>query len=36
VLFETAASTREQAGDREFRQALALFLHDHHPRTGPG
>jgi hypothetical protein len=36
VLFEAAASTREEAGDGEFRQALALFLHDHHPRTGPG
>ena len=30
LLFESAAAT---AKDDAFREALAVFLHDHHPRT---
>jgi hypothetical protein len=32
VLFEAAVATSGQ--DDKFREELAVFLHEHHPRTG--
>jgi hypothetical protein len=32
-LFEAAVQTAAAAGDPSFRDNLAVFLHDHHPRT---
>ena len=34
LIFDQAAANRERSGDFGFREALAVFLHDHHPRTG--
>lgn len=33
LIFEAAAERCGRADDSEFREALAVFLHAHHPRT---
>ena len=33
LLFETAAERAEAAGETSFRDSLAVFLHERHPRT---
>jgi hypothetical protein len=34
LIFEAAVEKFERAGEGDIREALAVFLHDHHPRTG--
>jgi hypothetical protein len=34
-IFEAAVERSGRANDSEFREALAVFLHDRHPRTEP-
>jgi hypothetical protein len=34
LIFEAAVEKCERAGEGDIREALAVFLHDHHPRTG--
>lgn len=35
LIFEAAVERCGRSNDSEFREALAVFLHDRHPRTGP-